>query len=282
MDFADAFAQVKSKLGAKSREAKSAAIVGSEQQVANWRAQMTPEERASLTVERVKGTASQNLLEVEIAKDRAVARLAGSRSPRDRDDHVFAFKDQLYICQLTFIQLLGTFELIRAVIPSGDLAPAIGIIAHTRKPLSGERASGRALLNLLASSYVLGSMPRCVFVMQSASDDVAEDRIVWTCCKNNDGELGDRSAWIRCNGLFDPVSDFDWDAWNNDGQAVKIGVEMIPKIIEENGGAVARDILRDKIEGKGASRRTAYRRIEEAEKLKLIKFHKGKDAYELY
>jgi hypothetical protein len=110
-------------------------------------------------------------------------------------------------------------------------------------------------------------MPRCVFVIQSASDDVAEDRIVWTCCKNNDGELGDRSAWIRCNGLFDPVLDFDWDAWNSDGQAVKIGVEIVPKIIEENGGV---------------SRRTAYRRIEEAEKLKLIKFHKGKDAYELY
>ena len=101
---------------------------------------------------------------------------------------------------------LATFELIRAVIPSGDLAPAIGIIAHTRKPLSGERASGRALLNLLAGSYVLGSMPRCVFVMQSASDDVAEDRIVWTCCKNNDGELGDRSAWIRCNGLLNEAA----------------------------------------------------------------------------
>jgi len=116
----------------------------------------------------------------------------------------------------------------------------------------------------------------------AASNDVAEDRIVWTCCKNNDGELGDRSAWIRCNGLFDPVSDFDWDAWNSDGKAVKIGIEIVAKIIEESGGAVARDILRDKIEGKGLSRRTAYRRIEEAEKLKLIKFQKGKDAYELY
>ena len=49
---------------------------------------------------------------------------------------------------------LATFELIRAVIPSGDQAPAIGIIAHTGKPLSGERASGRALLNLLAASYL--------------------------------------------------------------------------------------------------------------------------------
>jgi hypothetical protein len=62
---------------------------------------------------------------------------------------------------------------------------------------------------------------------------------------------------------------------------VKIGFEIV-KTIEESGGAVAREILRDKIEGKGLSRRTAYRRIEEAEKLKLIKFQKGKDAHELY
>jgi hypothetical protein len=80
-------------------------------------------------------------------------------------------------------------------------------------------------------------MPGCVFVMQSASDDVAEDRIVWRCCKNNDGELGDRLAWIRCDGLFDSVSDFDLDGWNSDGQAVKIGVEIVAKIIEENRGA---------------------------------------------
>jgi len=39
-------------------------------------------------------------------------------------------------------------------------------------------------------------MPWCVFVMQSASDYV-EDRIVCTCYKNNDDELGDRSAWAR-------------------------------------------------------------------------------------
>jgi len=65
-----------------------------------------------------------------------------------------------------------------------------------------------------------------------------------------------------------PALDFNWDAWSNDAQAVKIGIEIVPKIIEENGDAMARDILCDKIEGKGVSRRTAYRRIEEAEKLK--------------
>jgi hypothetical protein len=66
-------------------------------------------------------------------------------------------------------EYLETFDAIRRVIPGGDAGPAIGIVAHTRKPHVGERASGRALLNLLAGSHVLGSVPRCVFVLQSAS-----------------------------------------------------------------------------------------------------------------
>jgi hypothetical protein len=65
-----------------------------------------------------------------------------------------------------------------------------------------------------------------------------------------------------------PALDFNWDAWSSGVQAVKIGIEIVPKIIEKNRGAMARDILCDKIEGKGVSRRTANRRIEETEKLK--------------
>ena len=109
---------------------------------------------------------------------------------------------------------LATFDLIRSVIPAGDMAPALGILAHTRKPQVGERANGRALLNLLAGSYVLGSVPRCVFILQASSDDVTDPRVVWTCCKNNDGELGKRSVWERCNGLFQPVHGFDWDKFD--------------------------------------------------------------------
>ena len=75
MDFADAFAQVKGKLGAESREAKSVALLDPEEQLANWRAQMTPEERASLMVESAKGTVSQNLLEGPIARNLALEHL---------------------------------------------------------------------------------------------------------------------------------------------------------------------------------------------------------------
>jgi len=109
---------------------------------------------------------------------------------------------------------LDTFHAIRAVIPAGDAAPALGIVAHTRKPKSEEKYRGRDLLHILAGSYVLGSVPRSVFVLLHASDDPTGNEVVWVCCKNNDGELGDRSAWARRNGLFIPVRDFDWDAFD--------------------------------------------------------------------
>jgi 5S rRNA maturation endonuclease (ribonuclease M5) len=105
---------------------------------------------------------------------------------------------------------LETFNAIRAVIPTGDTAPALGIVAHTRKPKSEEKYKGRDLLHVLAGSYVLGSVPRTVFVMLHASDDPTSNEIVWVCAKNNDGALGERSAWARRNGLFVPVKDFDW------------------------------------------------------------------------
>ena len=112
-------------------------------------------------------------------------------------------------------EYLETFDALRSVLPLGDDAPALGIVAHTRKPKTDERAGGRALLNLLAGSYVLGSVPRTVFVMQAASDETTDNRIVWTCCKNNDGELGEPSAWERRNGLFAPIHSFDWDTFDN-------------------------------------------------------------------
>lgn len=110
------------------------------------------------------------------------------------------------------------FDELLSVLPIGDDAPALGIVAHTRKPRPDERASGRTLLNLLAGSYLLGSVPRTVFVMQSASDDTEDNRVVWTCCKNNDGALGARSVWERRNGLFAAVSDFDWKTFDADDE----------------------------------------------------------------
>ena len=156
---------------------------------------------------------------------------------------------------------LETFRLIRLVIPAGDDAPALGIVAHTRKPKPDERTTGRGLLATLAGSYALGSVPRCVFVMQAASDDPEDRRVIWTCCKNNDGELGACSAWVRSNGLFAPAADFDWEAFDNAGKADRVSVtgEHMAAIFE-NGAtrptrASAAKLLMDQF---GIGRTAAY------------------------
>lgn len=156
---------------------------------------------------------------------------------------------------------LETFKLVRSVIPAGDDAPALGIVAHTHKPKSDERTSGRALLNLLAGSYVLGSVPRCVFIMQAASDDPEDGRVIWTCCKNNDGEMGERSVWARANGLFGPVGDFDWDEFDNPNKSERVTIaEGDLETVFEHGAkqltkSEARDALRELT---GAGRSAAY------------------------
>jgi hypothetical protein len=159
-------------------------------------------------------------------------------------------------------EYLDTFDALRSVLPLGDDAPALGIVAHTRKPKTDERASGRALLNLLAGSYVLGSVPRTVFVMQSATDDVEDNRVVWTCCKNNDGELGARSAWGRRNGLFTPVTDFDWVAFDAPG---KDGRETISeadvRAVFENGALTKAEAAKQLEVYTGAHRVSCYRAL---------------------
>ena len=123
---------------------------------------------------------------------------------------------------------LETFRTLQALLPTGDKAPALGIVAHTRKPGQGERTNGRALLNILAGGYALGSVPRSAFIIQHASDDTEESQVVFTCCKNNDGKEGARSAWIRGNGLFQPVEGFNWDEF--DGPPEKRRVVTIDDI----------------------------------------------------
>jgi len=110
---------------------------------------------------------------------------------------------------------LDAFRALRSLITKGDDGPALVIVAHTRKPKSEERNNGRGLLNLLSGSYVLGSVPRSVFIIQPASEEPEDCRVVFTCCKNNDGQMGSPSAWERGNGLFAPVENFDWDEFRS-------------------------------------------------------------------
>jgi hypothetical protein len=92
--------------------------------------------------------------------------------------------------------------------------PALLVIHHMRKK-SGDagRKQGRELLHELAGSYQIGSSARCVFALEAASNDVSDDTVVLTCCKNNDGAEGVPSAWFRRNGLFERNEGFDMEGF---------------------------------------------------------------------
>ena len=160
-------------------------------------------------------------------------------------------------------EYLDTIDALKSVFPPGDDAPALGIVAHTRKPKTDERASGRALLNLLAGSYVLGSIPRTVFVMQAASDDTTDNRIVWTCCKNNDGEPGARSAWERRNGLFAAVAEFDFETFDAPEKDKRERVSKTDvQAVLKNGALTKAEAAKRLEELTGAHRGSCYRALE--------------------
>lgn len=106
------------------------------------------------------------------------------------------------------------FTRLREVLAESANEPACLILHHLRKPKNDDRHKGRNLAHLLSGSYVLTSVARSVMVMQPASDDTEDARVVVTCAKNNDGELGARSAWRRCTGMFEPAHDFDWESFD--------------------------------------------------------------------
>ena len=104
-----------------------------------------------------------------------------------------------------------TFDIIRAILPKGDDKPALGIVAHTRKPQTGERRNGgTGLMHTLSGSYVLTSVPRCIWIVVRGSEEETDQSVVVFNPKNSNGQNSTRSPWVRKNGLFEPLSGFDW------------------------------------------------------------------------
>lgn len=74
-----------------------------------------------------------------------------------------------------------------------------------------------------------------MLVMQPASDDVEDVRVVMTTAKNNDGQHGKRSAWERKAGWFEPVKDFDFTAFDSGGakREAKVREEHLREVFED-------------------------------------------------
>ncbi|MBI3869294.1 MAG: AAA family ATPase [Verrucomicrobia bacterium] len=132
--------------------------------------------------------------------------------------------------------LQEVFSKIREIAAESNKQPAVLLLHHLRKPKSDDSHRGRNLAHLLAGSYVLVSVARCVFVMQPASDDTEDNRVVVTCAKNNDGGMGPRTAWTREAGLeFLPVAGFSWEAFDKGSskREAKVQEHHIREVFED-------------------------------------------------
>ncbi len=92
------------------------------------------------------------------------------------------------------------FGFMREILSASSENPACLLIHHLRKPKSDDRHRGTNLSNLLAGSYTIFSVARSVLILQRATDETTEQQVVFTTSKNNDGDLGARSAWEWHNG----------------------------------------------------------------------------------
>lgn len=141
-------------------------------------------------------------------------------------------------------------DAVRSCLPKGPDKPALVIVHHLRKSGANEgRKHGRDLLNELSGSYVIGSSCRSAFVLEPASPEPEDTRVVFTCVKNNNGSLGPPSAWHRQNGLFAPSPDFDWKLWREGdpgGRPAAVGLEDLAAIFanEDEDGTGTRPLMR--------------------------------------
>ena len=91
---------------------------------------------------------------------------------------------------------IAAFDALRSILPEGKDRPALGIVAHTRKPKPEEkRIGGSGLMHLLAGSYVLSSVPRTIFVMVRGTVEETDSSVVLFNPKNSNGPCVGRTAW---------------------------------------------------------------------------------------
>ena len=167
-------------------------------------------------------------------------------------------------------------EALRNIMASfrGRKAPAVCIVAHLRKAradATGRRKTGRELLHELSGSLKLGSTSRTVFVVQPATPDMEDDRIVFELAKANDcrpewlKEFGTRSAWHRRNGAFAACDKFDWEEWQNPGgrneEKRAVTLPMIQAAMRGRAGMKAGELVKRIAEAEEVGESTVWRAI---------------------
>lgn len=170
-----------------------------------------------------------------------------------------------------------TFDALRSLLPTGPDRPALGIVAHTRKPQANEkRTGGTGLMHILSGSYILTSVPRSIFVMVRGSDEETDDSVVWCNPKNSNGPLAPRTAWHRQDGGFAPDTDFDWTEFDKPpDKRVVVRLEDLEEVFKDGAELELKDAAHTLATLAGITERSAYNALAPGGKFKANLSRKG-------
>ncbi len=158
----------------------------------------------------------------------------------------------------------AAFDALRSLLPTDARKPALGIVAHTRKPqFHDKRTGGSGLMHLLAGSYILTSVPRAIFIMVRGSAQDTDDTVVFLNPKNNNGPCTHRTAWHRSPHGFAPCPDFDWEAFEGDAPTERKGIqwEHLEETLAE-GPALRAEVVKHLMFLTGCGERACQKAIE--------------------
>jgi hypothetical protein len=157
-------------------------------------------------------------------------------------------------------------ENVNASVPAGDKRPAVLIVAHLKKSVLGDkRLTGRQLMGQVSGSMRLMQKARTAFMLQPATDDIEDDRVIFDCGKSNNDVPLPMSAWHRRNGEFLICPGFDFDQWLNppdDGgnKAAPTEADMAKLFA---GRKALKKVFAKELEAKGYSTASVYRWLNE-------------------
>lgn len=155
---------------------------------------------------------------------------------------------------------------IRSCFPGGEACPALGIVAHTKKPRAEEVRAGRALVHTVAGSIALVNTARCVYMLLPWSNEPEDARIYWACVKLNDGEMYPASVWKRKRGtLFEHDPSVDPREWGKEPNDERRAVteEHLRDCFTAGKPLKKTALVRALAKVAGASEATCYRAIDE-------------------
>lgn len=136
-------------------------------------------------------------------------------------------------------------RLVQSIVAASGSQAAVLFVHHLRKGRDGERPRGQRLLDHLAGSYAFGAAMRTVAVLQSASDNTEETRLVFTICKANNAEKPPATAWQRdgarwiADGNFDIANFLHGDS-DNVGNRKAVTEDHLAELFENGKRHIAR------------------------------------------